>query len=239
MNEAETIATVDVLLDLGFDPTADLFPGFAFDFGNFKLGASRECTNLKFQQVVYFTGVMATPRKLTNVEFELPARVGCREQCIAMIAYYLDSAFRCVFQPARQTDWVDEGRQCKHLLPWMIQQAEQELKDAPYRARPLCFVWREWARLALKTLAQHLCNVNDETPIVFSFRDSVLTIRWKSEVVAMAGSGQDWPTQYAIAAGQLRQFPKRLLRAQVEVSIWDGKLRIGDQLYAGIKDNHP
>ncbi|MCY2986854.1 MAG: hypothetical protein NTY19_03185 [Planctomycetota bacterium] len=241
MNEAETVSTVDVLLDLGFEPLADPLPGLRFDFGNFDLRA-RELINLKFQEVVTFSGVLATPRTAAKVDFELPPRIASREQCAAMIVYYLDhAASGKTFEPTRRVDWLAEGRQNKHLLPWVIQGAKRKLGAAAYGARPHCFVRREWARLAINTLAIYLDPlspeaVSDETSVVFFFKDSVLTIRWESEVIALAGRGVDWPTKYVIRAGQLRQFPKRFNDSEVEISIWNVKLRIGDQVYAVVED---
>jgi hypothetical protein len=235
MNETETIATVDVLVDLGFQPVADPMPGSVFDFGNFQLRATGEVWSLQFQQVVGFGGVMATPNRLAEVAFDIPQRVKSREQCIAMIVYYLDSASpKRVFYPAKQVDWVTEGRQYKHLLPWVMGNAEQQHKEFPY-----CLVARDWAKLALKTLADLLVDVSDETPVIFSFTDSVLTIRCNSNIIVLAGTGKTWPKKYAIPAGQLRQLPKRFMRGRVAVSIRDTFLSIGNQVYKGIKDDTP
>ena len=201
--------------------------------------------NERFQYAVMFGGVLATPRTMAEVDFQLPPQVTSREQCVAMIAYYLD---RCangkIFESTRKVDWLAEGRRYKHLLPWEIERAKRELEEAPYRARPQCLVQRDWARLAIKMLARFLDAdnpdaVKDETPIVFFFQDSVLTIRFDTEVIALAGKGTDWPSRYSIRAGQLRRLPRRFMGWQVEVSVWDGKLRIGDHLYAEIEDSPP
>ena len=242
MNEADTMSTLDLLLDLGFEPFADPLPGLRFDFDNFELRA-RQLINLKFQEVVTFSGVLATPRTVREVAFDIPPRIASRELCAAMIVYYLDPSGRA-FEPARQVDWLAEGRQNMHLLPWVIQAAQRKLREAAYQARPYCFVQREWARLALKTLANYLDPSDDEpapdeTPVVFFFKDSVLTIRCESRLIALAGDGADWPTKYAIRAGQLRQLPKRFKGWWVEISIWDGKLRIGDKRYALIENALP
>jgi len=230
MNETGTIATVDVLVDLGFQPVADPLPCSIFDFGNFILRATGEVWSLQFQQVVGFGGVMATPNRLAEVAFDIPQRVKSREQCIAMIVYYLDSASpKRVFHPAKQVDWVTEGRQYKHLLPWVTGHEHKEF--------PHCFLARDWAKLALKTLANFMLDVSDETPVIFSFTDSVLTIRCNSNVIALAGTGKPWPKRYAIPAGQLRQLPKRFMRTRVALSIKDAYLSIGDQVYKGIKDD--
>jgi len=77
MNEADTMSTLDVLLDLGFEPFADPLPGLRFDFGNFELRA-RQLINLKFQEVVAFSGVLATPRTVREVAFDIPPRIASR-----------------------------------------------------------------------------------------------------------------------------------------------------------------
>src|SRR5580700_7982451 len=106
MNEAEAIAPVwDALKELGFSPDStvisDDMPGLSFDFGNFKLSAS-VVINKWFKPVVLFGGVLATPRTLTEVCFELPRMVASRQQVVAFLAYYLDkqaSASGSVFHP--------------------------------------------------------------------------------------------------------------------------------------------
>jgi hypothetical protein len=243
MNEAETLATVDVLLALGFEPVSDPLPRLSSDFGNCQLRAG-EVTNL-YGKVVMFGGVLATPRTIAEVDFTIPTRVASREQCVAMIAYYLDrSAHGKIFKPTNPVCWLDEGRLNKDLLPWEVERAKRVLEEAPYRARPRCLVLREWARLAFRTLRFYLDPespdaVGDEIPVVFLFKNSILTIRCNSELVAMAGRGEDWPQKFAVGAEHLRQPPKPFRGGIVEVSFWDGELRINDQFYPVIEDALP
>ncbi|MDA1054538.1 MAG: hypothetical protein O3C40_29245 [Planctomycetota bacterium] len=240
MNEATAIATWDVLLELGFVPVADPMPGLVFDFGNLTLRAT-SLINLQFAEVVAFSGVLATPQTVAEIDFEMPRRIASRERCAAWIIWYMDQAAKGgVFHPGREVGWVAEGRQHEHLLPWVIEQARREQRkaqyEARYHARAYCIIARNWARLALNTLAGYLDKVSDETPVVFFFKDSVLTIRCNLEVIALAGSGDDWEKRYAIEAGQLRQLPKRLVDRHVEVKILDERLFIGYQFYSGIRD---
>ena len=75
MNEANLIKTWDALIDFGFQPDCDAlsggWPGLSYDFDNFKLNAS--CVvNMRFAEIVLFTGILSTGRTLADVEFEMP-----------------------------------------------------------------------------------------------------------------------------------------------------------------------
>jgi hypothetical protein len=239
MNEAEAIAPVwDALKELGFSPDStvisDDMPGLSFDFGNFKLSAS-VVINKSFKPVVLFGGVLATPRTLTEVCFELPRMVASRQQVVAFLAYYLDkqaSESGSVFHPAREVDWISEGRQNRHLLPWAAEMAA-------YRSRPHCSVQRDWLRLALKRLAELLGQLDAAAEVEIGFDGSVLLIRCSDEVVAMSAHGRPWRTQFTIPAGNLTHLPKRLGRDEIEISVWDGRLSIGRVSLHGAKEKMP
>ena len=140
MDEAETFATWDLLRDFGFQPDqevkySDFEPGLSFDFGNFKLSAG--CfTNLRFTEVVSFSGVLKTRRTIAEVSFEMPRRIKSRELCAAWIVWNLDLSAGTLFVPAREVAWVIDGRKSKDLLPWRIDRAERESEQKAYRARP-------------------------------------------------------------------------------------------------------
>jgi hypothetical protein len=234
VNHQATTATFDVLRDLGFHPDdtviySDVKPGLSIDFGNFKLSAS--CLlNLRFVEVVLFTGILATPHSLAEIEFELPRRVLSREQCAAWIVWSLDqSAPDRRFQPTRYVGWIEEGRQNQRLLPWVAELGE-------YKSRPSCTVRRDWLRLALKTLSEHLSSLPDSTAVVFSFDGSVLTIRIDGKVVAMPGEGFPWAVRFNINAGRLRRFPRRFMHEYIGVEIWESRLRIYGWAYEGTID---
>lgn len=232
MNGSASISTWDLLRDFGFQPDAEVIsgpmPGLAIDFGNFKLSASRGM-NLRFIEVVSFSGVLATPRTIAQIEFEMPLHVTSREQCAAWIVWHLDEAAPAsVFTPTRVTDWVAEGRSHKKLLPWVSDLAA-------YRARPQCMVNREWMRLALKALGEMLTLVADEEAVVFTFDGAALRIECGGKIITLMGEGESWPLRYAIAAGKLRQFPKRLMNTHIYVSVWESKLTIDRRSYPCIE----
>lgn len=232
MTNANAIATWDVLRSLGFEPDpgvmSDEKPGLSYDFGNFKLAASH-VLNRSFVPVVLFSGVLRTSRSLAEVRFEMARQVESREQCAAMIAWNLDRAAGGAFEPAPDVPWLNEGRQNQDTLPW-----RRDL--AAYQARPSCTVGRDWLRLALKTLTEMIAAAPDEAPVVFGFDGAVLTMKCTGQMVALAGEGSAWPTQYVVPARNLRRFPKRLARERIVVSVWDGRLTIGLWAYGGLED---
>jgi len=236
MTDTATTATWDVLKEFGFAPDAaaisDVMPGLSYDFGNFKLSASAVMGKW-FNPVVLFTGVLATPRTLAEVCFELPRIVASREQLAAFLVYYLDKAAgRDVFQPTRNVDWLTMGRQNRHLLPW-------EVDMAAYHARPHCIVQRDWLRLALKNLAELVAKADDAAEVDFGFDGSVLTIKCSGQVVPMAATGKAWPAHFVIPAGKLGHLPKRLMQDELEVSVREGRLQIGRNCFDGAKEKLP
>jgi hypothetical protein len=230
MAGSSPVSSWDLLPALGFveDETviSDQMPGLSFDFGNFKLSASR-CLNRRFVPVVLLSGVMATKRSIGEVESELPLRFESVKQGMAWLAWCLDNAAGTRFAPASAPVWLAEGRRHRHLLGW-------ERERAAYAARPHCYVQRDWARVALKTLAEQLENIDDDTPVMFRFDGHVLTISCAGRTIAMAAEGQPWTQPHSIRAGALRRLPKRLMREVVEVSVWDSALTIGNWRYSGV-----
>lgn len=238
MNEAETIATWDLLQEFGFqlhsEEMFDVNPGLEFDFGNFKLVAFR-LINMTFREVVSFSGVLATPRTVAQVDFEMPLRVASREQCGAWRAWHLDQAANGnVFTRDRPAEWLAEGKKHQHLLPWERERAEREREWEQYRSRPHCTPQRQWLKLALKTLAEHLTDSQDGEPVEIGFDGKVLSFRLAEKVVVLAAQGTPWKSQFTLLAGKLRNLPKRLMNAYVDVSVWRSQLKIDRSTYDGI-----
>lgn len=233
MNEANSTETCDALIDLGFQPNdPGDWPGLSYDFSNFKLNAG-SVVNMRFAEIVLFTGVLSTPRTLAEVEFEMPRRVESLEQCAAWIVWHLDSVSEAgTFVPKRKVDWVSEGRQNQRVLPWVAARAA-------YEARPWCYVERDWLRLALKTLRDILQPLDDEALVQFSFRDAILTIRCGGKVVVLPAEGNPWPKQYVILAKEIRDLRRRLMRASVDISVWEEHLHIGGWGRFGVVEERP
>jgi hypothetical protein len=223
------VSTWEVLLALGFveDQTviSDRTPGLRFDFGNCKLSAG-QCLSRRFVPVVYLSGVIADERSIREVAGELPLQFESAELALAWLVYGLDGGASAGFTPTIAPPWLAEGRQLRHLLP-------RERYRAAYDARPHCYVQRNWVRLALKTLAEQLANVDDDTAVTIQFDGSVLTFCCAKKSIPMVAEGLAWTALYSIRAGALRQLPKRLMREWVEVSIWDSTLWIGNWRFSG------
>jgi hypothetical protein len=122
--------------------------------------------------------------------------------------------------------WIEEGRQNRRLLPWVMSQAE-------YDARPRCTVHRDWLRLALKTLSEHLASLPDRAIVVFSFAGCVFYIRCDERVIAFPGEGLPWTVCFRVEAKTLRKRPKRLMREYIDVSVWESRIRFDSWSYEG------
>jgi hypothetical protein len=228
----------DVLKSLGFVEDKTLFSdppgGLSFDFGNFKLSAI-VCVNRWLQPVIRLSGVMSTRLTTTEVESEMPQEVESREQAIAFVTWCLDHHSDDVkFQPGFPISWLQEGRRHQGLLPWERERMESERKQVAFAARPGCLVDREWMRVALHKLHAFVESAADEAAVTLEFDGDVLKIRCSTETLAMPASGKPWQFRFSIPSGNLRQLPKRLMDAKVDVSIWDGRLLVGHRNYPGV-----
>lgn len=231
MSAAALLQTWDILQEFGFRPDASVYseiqPGLCFAFGEFDLSASAVMSE-SFAEVVMFTGVLSTPRRLAEVQFGLPRQVDSREHCAALLAWYLDRYVRRGFGPLQTVDWLDLGRASQRLLPWVIE-------SAAYEARPFCSVNREWARPMLKKLKADLRMVPAESEVWFSFDGEVLKIRCGCEfTAAAAATGKAWPERYGLKADRLRKLPARLMNPLVEFSMWKGRFHIAGSSYDGV-----
>ena len=165
-NEKGAISTWGMLMELGFLPDeeviSDIKPGLSFNFGNFKLSAS-SCINMRFAEIVLFTGALVTPRTIAEVQFEMSRCVQSSQQCAAWIVWHLDKAAGGDgFVPAVDVDWLVEGRNNQSLLPWVNDKVE-------YESRPKCVVEKVWMRLALKSLSEILATASNEEKVEFDF----------------------------------------------------------------------
>lgn len=224
------LRTWDLLRVLGFVEDAAVMSdppgGLSFDFGSLKLEASH-VLNRWCQSVVLLTGVIQTPRTIAQIQCEMPHEVESRELGVAWVTWCLDSHSDGLFEPVAPVDWLTEGREYRHLLPW-------ELEMEAYVNRPRCRVRRDWARLAFRDLAEILAVADNIMPVTLTFEGGVLKIRCGDKLVAMPATGGPWPRSYSLIAASLRWLPKRVMTEEVEFSIRDVGLTIGNRLYRGV-----
>jgi hypothetical protein len=224
-----TIRTMDVLRSLGFQTDTTVItddgPGLSANFGGVSLSAGAYRKFLA--EIVMITGVLATSRSWAAIHIEMPRYVESADFVTAWIVWHLDQ--HSEFRKVHNLSWVEEGRNHQGLLPWVKSMAEWE-------ARPQCTVDRDWLRLALKTLADHALSLPDDADVLFSFDGSVLSIKCDGKVIALAGEGEPWGVSFKVRAGALRRLPKRLMRKDVGISIWESNISIGNRAYPGTPD---
>ncbi len=224
-----TIRTMDVLHGVGFqtDTTviSDDGPGLSADFGIVKLWASAHRQLLA--EVVMITGVLSTSRSLGHIQFAMPRYVESAHFVTAWIVWHLDQ--HSEFRRVQSLPWVERGRSHQALLPWVKSMAE-------WNARPQCVVKRDWLRLALNTLAEHVTTLPDDSEAVFSFDGSIFSIRCDEKVIAFAAEGTPWAVSFKVRVGNLRLLPKRLMHDSARISIWESCISIGNRTYPGTLD---
>ena len=202
-------------------------PGLSFDFGPFTLSASAALGKY-FEPVVLFTGVLATPRIIREICFEMPRSEMSKELIAAWIVWHIDRGGR---EPGlnlvQEPDWLRLGRAHRHLLPWEIARAERAKELEDYAARPCCTVDRRVLRLSLNTLANVLAKTDPAAQVTVDFDGRVLSFRCGGMETLMGASGNAWPCSYHVVAKSLSEnLSKRLMRPQVHVGIWQTTLQI-------------
>lgn len=221
-----SVATWDLLPALGFQLVpagaySDIHPAMIVDFGNFKLSAAA-LTNLHFCEIVLFSGLYSTPRTIADIHFELPRRVDSLRQCAAWIVWNLDQQWDGrIFRPVRAVDWIEEGRQNRRLLPWVMSQAE-------YESRPQCTVRRDWLRLGLKELRERLAWLPDNVRVTFSFDGIIFRIQCDQKIIAFPAAGKPWAVRFNVEGKSLREQPRRRLMSEdIGISIWNSRISLG------------
>ena len=117
MQSAGSIRTCDVLPSLGFVEDEVGWPGArCIQFTGLKLSAIR-CMNRWMVDIVLFTGVMSSSRRLSEVH----ARSCAEDSREAVVAYRLGprSGGRWRLQPGDAAGLVDRRTAHRYLLPWV------------------------------------------------------------------------------------------------------------------------
>lgn len=218
------IRTVDILPDLGFsrDDASDTFR-LELEDGTIQ---AVELLHPRSGYVVSFSGVLRTTRTLSEVDFAMPRLVESIDQAKAWIAFGLKDAVGQSNQP----NWLAEGRDLRHLLPWV----QDAARSAP---RLQCIVDREQFR----PMASRLRNgvfASDFPTVELSFRDSILRIQLGQEVFAIAGHGNDWPSTLTLPAASFASPQRRLQNPAVYITVRGDTLNFGT-LSIDIAAEHP
>jgi hypothetical protein len=224
-----TIGTMDVLRSMGFQTDTTVICddglGLSADFGIVKLQAGPYRKLLA--EIVMITGALATSRSFAHIHFDMPRYVESPHFVTAWIVWHLDQ--HSEFRRIQNLPWVEGGRNHQALLPWVKSMAE-------WNVRPQCVVKRDWLRLALNTLAEHVTTLPDDSEAVFTFDGSIFSIRYDEKIIAFAAEGTPWTVSFKVRVGNLRRLPQRLMHDLAGISIWESRISIGNRTYPGTLD---
>ena len=205
---------------LGFEEVwgsmTDQEPAYRYDFGNIELTAV-QVTNLSFQPIFLLGGIARDKRSIMEINQEMPLEVESFEQGVAFIAYALGD-----YRPQKNIMWIEQGRKWMEFLPW-----EQRRRE--WASMPKCLVDREWFRIAAKKLREHAKFAQSNELVSFEFDGEVLRIKTPVEFIAIPAQGAGWDQAYFLRLSELDFLPKRIMRVPVSLSIWEGRLTIGNR----------
>lgn len=220
------LATSSLLRSLGWEEVEHPFRDaacFRVCFGPFELQAAAGMTRW-FQRTFLITGIINTGRKIAFVEREMPLDVENEAEGLAWLGDILGTSIPDTLKP----DWLLRGEAQRHLLPWVAEQAA-------YDARPQCSIERDWMRIACRKLREHALGAVEYDTSTFYFDGEVLDIRAHAAEsiprvfrMAMPAKGDAWTELASVSTWRLETLPRRLMTASVEVSVWEGKLTIGN-----------
>ena len=234
------VETWDALQQLGFLPADAFFgcPCMSYDFGSFKLRATRTIT-LEMLEVVSFDGLVSTPFTISGIEFDMPLRVESNEQCAAWIAWHLNRNLprREPIISESRSELLVFGLKHQETLPWERARVIREREAEEYRRRPACIVDRAMLKLGLRTLAKYIEQATDSDWLDICFDGQALMLQINGKRIILQAEGSPWESHFVLPAGKLREMPKRLLRDAVDVSIWREQLQIDRSRYDGVVEH--
>lgn len=194
-------------------------PGYRYYSKNLDLTAA-EVMGEHFRPVILFGGTYSDGRILAEISFEMNLDVESFEQGVAWIAYGVGQGG--LRDP--HVDWLEKGYEWADTLPWVRDRKE-------YEARPNCSVEREWFRVPVKKLRELADKASEQDLASFSFDGEVLKVRSKGTTIAAPASGLAWDRSYSVKTRKLEFLPKRLMSHLIDVSVWRGRLYIGNTLF--------
>lgn len=217
-----TFSLQSILIKLGFEPSN---LSLQFDFGNCVLKAVAS-VNEYFQEGFNFFGNFSNERTSKMFAFFLPKEVASYEQGIALIAYYLRNT-EFDFKP----EWLSDGLALSNHLPWKTEQNK-------YKERPSAEIESEWFRVLVKKIRLLLPTSNEEDLTEFSFDGAILKIQCNNETFAITAKGKNWEQTATVQTKTLDFLPKRIQNGSITISIWEGRLSIGNRRFAMVSQSY-
>ena len=205
----------EVLTAINFRKTPT---GYDFDFGNCILQVV-ESLNIRFQPILYFSGIFNDTRSPAFIEFEIPLVVESLEMGVALISFNLKS-----FEFELKPNWLKTGLALEATLPWKKKQLE-------YKNKPSLFIESDWFKLIVKKLRIIVNEVAPEELTTFSFDGMALKVEVGPNVIICKAWGAAWPSSYKVKTKFLDFLPKKIIKKDVNISVWEEHLIIGNSQF--------
>ena len=205
--------------------------------------------------VVWVTGTVATPRRISEVESPIPPDLESASEAAAWVSYVL-RLHRSDLGPL--PDWFVEGERDWDLVPpareERLRQAESREREArwqAYKASPKCFIDRDYALVLRRNMRKALSELAGEAEMTFSFDGRVLSISLRGGVnevatptisegrefrrsaiasgdylQAVVASGDSWPNSYQVLVSSETTLPGKLTGPMVEVNVFEGYVQL-------------
>lgn len=197
---------------------------FCYRFAEFDLVAS-STLNSGIVPAIELTGFLEDGSDLVIIQGQIPIDLKTPLEAAAWISFVLRSDRRYL-NPL--PDWFIEGESNWDLAPPARDWLEAKRTREAYKAGPKCFIDRDYARPLRRNLMEEISRLREgeEADMTFSFDGRVLSVDFRGQVHEVVASGKGWPTSFRVLVSSETQFPARFKHSRVEVSVFDGYVRL-------------
>ncbi|WP_420148586.1 hypothetical protein [Spirosoma sp.] len=207
------VSLYEILKKIGFRSTSD--SRLELDFGNFKLVAV-EAMNRYLKDIVYFSGINQTERRLGLIEFEIPQEVDSFEQGVAFLSFKLGRDFEAKNVPA----WYHQGLLWKSLLPW-------EQSKLAYSQKPSATIEHDYFKLIVQKMRKKSDEATEDDITTLSFNGNTLTINCLGERIIAPATGNPWE-EVSLKTRSLAHLPQRIKQQIGTIYIWESRLHVAN-----------
>jgi hypothetical protein len=229
--------TMDVLPAMGFQRESDGSLRFRWD--RLDISAHFGCKPWPPLPIVRLIGTCETAISSGWIGDDIAPGAETTDEVIAWVVFCIDKAAQGKYEPVRPLWWLEVGRKAIHLLPW--NRPPKPYDGPPYMtcaSPPVweCWLGRDWAKVAVKSLRAHLNTCNADEPVSFSFDGTMLVIRVCGCIIPTPARGSAWESSFTIAAGCLKEFPKRM-KPEVHLFVWGSTLNMDKLRYKPVTEH--
>lgn len=223
--------TMASLRALGFSDRQPEFTSIklGYDMGGWDLTA-QETVNRWMVPIVRVSGVIHTPRVLSQIDIEMLQTVEIPQQAAAFLVFGLRD-HRDALSPL--PSWWVIGEDNLDLHPLVQQQKQYEERMRAYRARPHCFINIEQARLFRRQLREAISALLGEDVAILTFNGQVLQASLVGRNIAVLASGDAWPHAVSWPLNSSTKLPGRFSSESVTLGYFEKTLDFENYRYSG------